>query len=267
VAVELYILIALMGANASFWGIGGAIHYGYYVARREQYQQWKLQPDKFLSKRLDREAMWLGTLNLSLAAALFGFLAWGIIERGWSQLYYNLADRGLGYSLLQIFLAWLLIEGSAYYFHALCHRGWIYKKIHCVHHRYSAPTFFTISAMHPAEWFLHVAYIAAPAFLFPMHWGLYLFVVMATFVIGFWDHCGIKLPFDIPLHGSNRFHDDHHKYFHVNFGFTTPVFDRIHDTVRRQGHKYNEESFTGGKGVVKNIEQLGNNVIGGWVDY
>jgi hypothetical protein len=56
--------------------------------------------------------MWLGTLNLNLAAALFGFLSWGIIERGWSQLYFNLSDYGLGYSLLQIFLAWLVIEAS-----------------------------------------------------------------------------------------------------------------------------------------------------------
>jgi hypothetical protein len=37
--------------------------------------------------------------------------------------------------------------------------------------------------------------------------------------------------------------------------------------VRRQGHKYNEESFTGGKGVVKNVEQLGGGAIGRWIEY
>jgi lathosterol oxidase len=121
--------------------------------------------------------------------------------------------------------------------------------------------------MHPLEWFLHASYIVLPAFLFPMHLGLYMFVVACTFIAGFWDHAGIRFPFDLPLHGSNRFHDDHHKYFHVNFGFTCSIFDRIHDTVRREGHHYNEETFAGGKGRVLDPVLREKGAIGKWVDY
>lgn len=263
----LYVVIALIGANVSFVGIGGGIHYWYYVKNRDRHEEWKLQPGKFLSDSRAREAMLLGLLNMNMASAIFGVLTWGVFEHGWSQLYYDMDDYSLGWAALSVFLAWLVIEASAYYMHAGSHIGWVYKKIHYIHHRYSAPTFWTISAMHPLEWFAHATYIVLPAFLFPMHIGLYLFVVICTFIAGFWDHCGIRLPFDLPMHGSNRFHDDHHKYFHVNFGFTCSLFDRIHDTVRREGHHYTEETFAGGKGVVKDPAKLGSRAIGPWVDY
>ena len=91
-------------------------------------------------------------------------------------------------------------------------------------------------------------------------------VLVVAFLYGFWDHSGIKLSFNLPFHGSNRFHDDHHKYFHVNFGFLTPIFDMIHDTARREGHRYREDTFTGGKGNVK-LAELGDKAIGPLVDY
>ncbi len=120
--------------------------------------------------------------------------------------------------------------------------------------------------MHALEWIAHSSYIFAPAFLFPMHWSLYLLVVMVPFLYGFWDHSGIKLNINLPFHGSNNFHNDHHKYFHVNYGFLTPYFDRIHITARRDGHHYNEDTFMGGKGRVK-VTELGEYAVGEWVDY
>lgn len=261
-----YVLIALAGGNVFFLGIGGAVHVYYYHLKREQNADWKMQPGRFLSPRLARHAALLGTFNLNLAAGSFGFLAWGIFERGWSQMYFDFSDYSYGWAALSVFLAFLFIEAAAYYMHAAIHTPWLYKHIHKIHHYYSAPTYFTISSMHPLEWITHAAYIVLPIFLFPMHWSLYLFVMMTTFLYGYWDHSGIKLKFNLPLHGNNKFHDDHHKYFHVNYGFLTPLFDRLHDTVRREGHHYTEDTFTQGKGRVKR-EALGDKAIGPWVDY
>lgn len=261
-----YLLITLVGANTLFLGVGGGIHYYFYHLKRDQNAQWKMQPNRFLSKRLARHAAFLGIFNMNLAAAAFGLLAYAVLEQGFSKIYYDFADYSLGWACLSVFLAFLFIEACAYYMHALSHRPWLYQRIHKIHHYYSTPTFFTISAMHPLEWIAHASYIVAPAFLFPMHWSLYLLVMLTTFFYGFWDHCGIKQPFPLPFHGSNQFHDDHHKYFHVNFGFLTPYFDRIHDTVRREGHHYTEDSFTGGKGKVK-PEKLAHQAIGPWVKY
>lgn len=262
-----YLLIAFVMGNFFFIGIGGGIHYFYYVKNRDQYKDWKLQPDKFLSKKLGREAMWLGLFNYNLASMSFGAIAYCVFELGKSRLYYDINEYPLDWFFLSIFLCWLFIEFFAFYLHAGGHIKWFYKNIHYVHHRYSAPTFWTISAMHPLEWVLHSSYIILPPFLFPMYLWAYVGVVAVTFIAGYWDHCGIKLPFNLPFHGSNKFHDDHHKYFHVNFGFTCSLFDKIHDTVRREGHHYNEESFTGGKGVVRKPEDLGCKICGVRTDY
>ncbi|ROS01752.1 sterol desaturase/sphingolipid hydroxylase (fatty acid hydroxylase superfamily) [Sinobacterium caligoides] len=265
-ALWQYVLLALAGVNALYVGLGGLVHWFYYVKNKHKAKRWKIQSDKFLSKKLDREAMLLGTLNMNIASAGFGVIAWGVFEHGWSRLYYDFDAYSWDYTLLSMFLCWLFIETFAFYLHAGGHIGWFYKHIHSVHHRYSAPTFWTISAMHPLEWVLHSSYIVLPAFIIPMHLGVYAMMVSLVFILGYWDHCGIKFV-RIPLHGSNKFHDDHHKYFHVNFGFTCSLFDRIHDTVRRDGHHYNELSFNGGKGKVRKPEELGERAVGPLMEY
>ncbi|MEH6551470.1 MAG: sterol desaturase family protein [Pseudomonadales bacterium] len=266
-SVGSYILLALVSGNLGLLGIGGGVHYWYYVKNRDKQAEWKLQPDKFLSDKLAKEQRLLGLFNFNLATIGAGILMWGIVEHGWTQLYFDIGQESLAYTVVSVFFCWLFIESAAYYIHAVSHIGWLYKTFHRIHHKYTTPTFYCLSAMHPLEWMFHVSYIVLPAFLFPMHAGVYLFVVMCTFIAGYWDHCGIKLPFDLPLHGSNRFHDDHHKYFHVNFGFTCSLFDRIHDTVRREGHHYTEETFAGGKGRVRDKVLNEKNAIGKQVAY
>jgi len=262
-----YVLITVAGGNFFFLGIGGAVHYYYYHLKRDKNEEWKMQPNRFLSDRLARHAALLGTFNMNIASGTFGFLGWGVMEQGWGQIYWDINDYSYGWAFLSVFISFLFIEAAAYYMHAWGHSPWVYKNIHSIHHYYSAPTYFTISAMHPLEWIAHASYIVLPAFLWPMHWSLYLFVMMTTFFYGFWDHSGIQLKFTLPFHGSNQFHDDHHKYFHVNYGFLTPIFDKIHDTARREGHHYTEDTFGGsGNGRVK-LNQLGDQAIGPWVDY
>ncbi|MEH6568208.1 MAG: sterol desaturase family protein [Halioglobus sp.] len=266
-SLPMYIALALLSGNFLLLAIGGGVHYHYYFRNRDQAAQWKVQPTKFLSDKLAREQRLLGWFNFNVATMGSGVLMWGIAELGWTQLYFDFSEHSVGYTIASVFFCWLLIETLAFYIHAGSHIGILYSKMHRIHHKYTAPSFWALSAMHPVEWLFHVSYIALPAFLFPMHPAVYLGVVGATFICGYWDHCGIKLPFDLPLHGSNRFHDDHHKYFHVNFGFTCSLFDRIHDTVRREGHHYTEETFANGKGRVKDPVLRERNAIGRCVDY
>ena len=82
-----YVLITLVGGNTFFLGIGGAIHYYHYHLKRDENEQWKMQPGRFLSDRLSRHAALLGTFNMNTAAGTFGFLGWGVQEQGWGQIY------------------------------------------------------------------------------------------------------------------------------------------------------------------------------------
>lgn len=261
-----YVLMSALGGNLFYLGYGGLIHWWHYIKNRDSAEKWKIQPNKFLTKSQTKEAIKLGLFNMNVASLMSGLLAWGVIEKGWTQIYFDINDYSYGWAFLSLILAFLFLDAAAYYYHALGHRPFMYKHFHKVHHRYSAPEFFTLSAVHPVEWFVQVCYTFAPAFLFPIHWSMYIVVLVVAFLYGFWDHSGIKLNFNLPFHGSNNFHDDHHKYFHVNFGFLTPLFDMIHDTARREGHRYREDTFTGGKGDV-DIEELGSKAIGPLVEY
>lgn len=261
-----YVVMSMIGGNAFYLGFGGFVHWWHYIKNRDNAAEWKIQPNRFLTKSQTKEALMYGLFNMNMASVISGVLAYGIIEKGWSQMYFDFNDYSYGWAALSLVLAFLFLDAAAYYYHALGHRPFMYKHFHSFHHRYVSPEFFTLSAVHPVEWFVQVCYTFAAIFIFPIHWSLFLVVLVTSFLYGFWDHSGIKLGFNLPFHGSNQFHDDHHKYFHVNFGFLTPFFDILHDTARREGHRYREDTFTGGKGDV-DIEELGNKAIGPSINY
>lgn len=61
-------------------------------------------------------------------------------------------------------------------------------------------------------------------------------------------YLGVDMDSIFPWQPPVRFHDDHHKYFHVNFGFNLTIFDQFHDTMRKHGRIYGEHLY-GGRGV------------------
>ena len=42
--------------------------------------------------------------------------------------------------------------------------------------------------------------------------------------------------------------DDHHQFFHCNFGQSTSLFDRLHGTMARVEGEYGEHRFMDGGG-------------------
>ena len=93
-----------------------------------------------------------------------------------------------------------------------------------------------------------VFFVLLPAIVIPVHWAVYILVVGYTYLIGMIDHCGIDVRWPLPLHSGNRFHDDHHVYFHCNYGHHTQLFDKLHKTVRRGDRRYGADVF-GGRGA------------------
>ena len=69
---------------------------------------------------------------------------------------------------------------------------------------------------------------------------------------GIIDHSGItfKRKWWQPWQPDCIFHDNHHQYFHVNFGFNIEYWDTLHGTVRQKDKIYREDIFWGkGKDV------------------
>jgi lathosterol oxidase len=215
----------------TFWGIGGLVHWWFYVRRRDQAEQWKLQPRRFLTPDLMRHAMLLGGFNLALGSLLGGTFVMWVKHGGYSSLSFELGRWGWLWIAPSFVLSYFAIDAGLYYSHRALHHRALFPYIHRLHHRYVAPTVFTTTAMHPLEFFIFTSFLVLPAFVIPMHVGTYLAVIGWTYFIGVLDHSGVRFPWKLPLHDDGRFHDDHHIYVSCNYGHHTSLWDRLHGTA------------------------------------
>ncbi|KAJ8307455.1 hypothetical protein KUTeg_015539 [Tegillarca granosa] len=70
-------------------------------------------------------------------------------------------------------------------------------------------------------------------------------ILLYTYYYGMIDHSGIKMEALWPWQPNTMFHDDHHRYFHCNFGFNSYLFDWMHGTLRVKEREYGEDIFGG----------------------
>jgi len=244
----LYVAGSVGVSLVTFWGLGGLVHWLFYVRRRDAAASWKLQPARFLSGRMVRHAFVLGSINIVMGSIIGGTFAWRIAQGGFTLLYTDADRYGLWYLPVSAVLLFFAIDAGLYYSHRALHGRFLFRHVHRWHHRYTAPVVFTTTAVHPIEFLTFEAFLILPAFVIPAHVAVYVAVIAYTYFIGMVDHCGIVVRWPLPLHASNRFHDDHHVYFHCNYAHHTTVFDRLHGTVRVPGRRYDETTF-GGRGA------------------
>jgi lathosterol oxidase len=241
---------ALLVSTVSFGGICGLLHYWFYVRRRDDAARWKLQAGRWLTRAQIRDCIVLGGANLAYGTVIGGTLAWYTRRGGWSRLYFEPSARGWVYTVASTLAAFVLIDAALYYSHRLLHHRLLFRHVHRWHHRFVAPVVFTTLAMHPAEFVLYMSLTLAPIFILPLWAPAFVGLVVYTYLIGIVDHTGVRLPWRLPVHGDGEFHNQHHIYFHCNFGHHTALFDRLHGTVRRGDRHYDEHTF-GGRGTAR----------------
>merc|ERR1711894_387144 len=114
-------------------------------------------------------------------------------------------------------------------------------------HTYKQPTAFSVTAIHPVEFLNIQAIYIAPMFLMKIYAPVYCFMLLYIYYHGIIDHSGItfKKQWWQPWQPDCIFHDNHHQYFHVNFGFNIELWDKIHGTYRQKDRIYNEDTFFG----------------------
>ena len=243
-----FFVIASVAATAvTYWGIGGLVHWWFYVHRRADAATWKLQPSRFLGPRLTRQAFLLGSGNILMGSVIGGTFAWYVAGGGRTALYLDVDRHGVAYLPMSAVLLYFAIDAGLYYSHRLFHHRALFRHVHRWHHRFVTPMIFTTTAVHPVEFLTFELFLILPALVIPAHVGVYIAVIAYTYLIGMIDHSGARMAWKLPLHASNRFHDDHHVYFHCNYGHHTALFDRLHGTVRRPDRHYDAATF-GGKG-------------------
>ncbi|KAK3922518.1 putative Delta(7)-sterol 5(6)-desaturase [Frankliniella fusca] len=230
-----------------YFGIGGFLHWYFYVRQRASAAEWKCQPNSWLSTDLELHEIKLGSLSLLCTGSFSSVLACWIYNGGWSSVYYDWDAYGAAWFFLQVPVIFLYQDYVTYLLHRAYHTPWLYKHFHKLHHKYKHPTAFSVTAIHPVE-VLHIQItLCLPLFAFPTHWATFYTIALYTYYHGIIDHSGInfKAYWWQPWQPDAIFHDNHHQYFHVNFGFNCWVWDKLHGTYRRKDRVYTEDTFYG----------------------
>lgn len=144
-----------------------------------------------------------------------------------------------------VVLVFFWIDIWAYFAHRFLHMKGIYKYFHKWHHRYQPPTAITAFAMHPCEFILFQLGGISCCFLFEIHILAFMFNAIFVSYHGQVDHSGIDFEGDLPWQPSVQYHDDHHRFFHVNFGQNLILWDYLFGTLRQDNRKYGEDVFVG----------------------
>ena len=242
-----YVAVAIAGGLGMYFGIGGLFELRYSRRRRDA-ERWKLQTKRWPTPRARRREIALGAANMTLGSIASGLFASYVASGGTTSIYTSLDDHGVACSIATTLVYFVVTDGVLYGAHRLLHRKTLFRWIHRVHHRWTSPTAFTAAAMHPVEFALYQSIMLAPLFVLPIHVVGLVVVLVYQNTIALLDHSGVALGSVLPWQPPPRFHDDHHVHFHVNYGQTLGLWDRVFGTWRRAGRVYGEHVF-GGKGA------------------
>jgi 4-alpha-methyl-delta7-sterol-4alpha-methyl oxidase len=121
-----------------------------------------------------------------------------------------------------------------YAVHRVMHHGWLYRRVHSVHHRILTPIAFSGHYMHPVDFIVTALLMLA----WPALAGAHVVTVYAWVVIRQLEaaegHCGYHLPISPLLllpgnHGADA-HDFHHARFTGNYAGFFAWVDRVFGT-------------------------------------
>ncbi|KAK7079319.1 hypothetical protein SK128_021123 [Halocaridina rubra] len=245
--VGYYWICATSISYIFYLGVGGFLHWYYYVRQRERAIEWKCQPNKFMPPDLERHEILIGSFSLLLGSTVSAFIACYVMNGGDTKIYYDINEYGWLWYLASWPVVFVWQDYLTYWHHRMYHTPFLYKNFHKLHHKYKQPTAFSVTAIHPVE-FLHMqAVLISPMVLFPTHWTVFVTILVYIYYHGIIDHSGInfKAHWWQPWQPDCIFHDNHHQYFHVNFGFNCEIWDKIHGTYRQKNKVYREDIYYG----------------------
>lgn len=168
------------------------------------------------------------------------------VEKNIFPMYEGFGSHGYVTELIA-FLGYVFIYDAYFYWtHRLMHQGWLYKKVHVIHHRSLNPTPFTSFSFHPIETLINLFYFFPIVYFFPMSFELFLFLVVLTDISNLGGHLGYEL---LPRRSRTAWwgswlttpthHNMHHQFSKSNFGLYWNGWDEYFKTM----HPKTDEEF------------------------
>jgi len=231
--LPFFIIMNLAFSFTLYFGLCGFLQWYFYVRQADRPEDWKIQPNKTLPQDLERHAIVVGSINVGLGSLVFGSLACYIYNGGYTRLYFNASEHGWIWLMVQIPLLFFMNDITSYYSHRLFHYPYLYRRFHKLHHYYKQPTAFSVTAFHPIEFLFFQSLLILPAYTLDLNVVVYVGNLLYIYYYGIMNHSGILMdPSPWPWQPDNIFHDNHHQYFNINFGFNLELWDKLHNTYR-----------------------------------
>ena len=141
-----------------------------------------------------------------------------------------------------VFFVW--IDAWAYVAHRFLHLPPIYRNVHKTHHVYKQPTAYAAMGLHPLEFLLVQGGVYAAFYFMPLQIGAVAANLIYIHFHNCVDHSGVYAESWLPWQPSSLYHDAHHRLFHVNYGQTLTLWDRLGGTFYTPDKAYGEDAFS-----------------------
>jgi Delta7-sterol 5-desaturase len=226
-AVQLWLILFLAT------GLLAGIVTGFFKAR-------KIQPKGFKWKTFRNEGIF-GAINLAASALLIGAPTAWLTSNGYIATIKGPADWWV--IALEYALYFFLFDTWFYWLHRAMHQGRFYTYVHKLHHLSTSPNLLTTLSVNPLESVINGGFVplflTVMTFLMPIHEQSMALITPTNIIMGLYVHSGYELfprwwnkSWATKWFITTTFHDQHHKYFTVNFGGYTTIWDRLCGTMR-----------------------------------
>ncbi len=219
-----FLVLSISGLSLYF-GLSGLSYLVFFVLGRRRFH-----PAYVAEGRANRRAMRLGAIG-TLGNAVLVLPFYLLIAEGKSKIYWNVAEHGVPYLVLSVFLYLAFTETCIYWIHRWLHTDRAYRSLHRDHHEWRASTSWVSMAFHPADSFLQALPHHLIGFLVPVHGWIYLVMVSFVSVWAVMIHDRVSFVRVRWLNYTGH-HTLHHWFYDCNYGQFLTFWDRLMGTWR-----------------------------------
>ncbi len=210
-------------------GLIAGIVSGYFRSR-------KIQPRGFKWKTF-RNEIFFGLINVAISGALIGGSLTWLTAHGFIKVSHGPVSWWV--IALQYLFYFFAFDTWFYWLHRWMHKEPLYRWVHKLHHWSTSPNLATNFSVNPLESLINGGFVPLFLLIVPVHEQAMSLITPTNVFMGLLIHSGYEFfprwwnkSWMTKWFISATFHDQHHKYFTVNFGGYTTLWDRYCGTMR-----------------------------------
>lgn len=212
----LFVATAIYSVYFTYWFIGGIFLFFDLTEWPKSFQKYKVQQGT--NEPIDKKMLW-ATIKIVLRNQIFITLPllfasyWVKKSKGITMNLF--AVPTFERAVLDLAVCIIVDEIGFYYMHRLIHHKSLYKRIHKIHHEWTAPIAITALYAHPLE---SLFGNMLPAALGPVIMNSHISVTWIWYFIAQITTLTVHSGYHIPFFHSAEHHDFHHATFTECFG-------------------------------------------------